>query len=86
MDSKFTSYICEAGDCWDSVCTKTYGRGTELMFQEILNLNRTYADVIVFEGGEVLSLPTHIQTPLTIVTVPFASSSTITIVPSPWTD
>ena len=85
MDSsKFTSYICEAGDCWDSVCTKTYGRGTELMFQEMLDLHRDYSEGIVFKGGEVLSLPTHIQTPLTIVTVPFASSSTITLVPSPW--
>ncbi len=83
---KFTTYICEAGDCWDSVCTKTYGRGTELMFQEILDLNRDYADVIVFEGGEVLSLPTHIDTPLTIVTVPFSSSSVITLAKSPWDD
>ena len=85
MDSsKFTSYICEAGDCWDSVCTKTYGRGTELMFQEILDLNRDYSDVIVFKGGEVLSLRTDLQTTLAIVTVALASSSTITLIPSPW--
>ena len=48
MADKFTKYVCEAGDCWDSVCTKTYGAGMEFSFQELLDYNREYSDVIIF--------------------------------------
>lgn len=84
MADKFTKYVCEAGDCWDSVCTKTYGAGMEFSFQELLDYNREYSDVIIFEGGEILSVPTRVESPLTVVTVPFSSASTIIYCPSPW--
>lgn len=76
----FNTYIASQDETWDHVAYNVYN--DSLLFVEIMEANREYSDVITFEGGEELQIP--VRTSTTIVTTPFKSDSTITIVPSPF--
>lgn len=82
MEGQYTQYVCANGDMWDSIAYRLYG--DEFMFPEIMKANRAYARVLTFEGGEVLSVPIRVETPLVVVTTPFSISAKISIVSSPW--
>lgn len=51
----FYDYTAVAGDTWDSIAFKAYQ--VERMSHYIINANKKYMDVIIFEGGELLKVP-----------------------------
>ena len=81
-EGQYTQYVCANGDMWDSIAYRLYG--DEFMFPEIMKVNRAYARVLTFEGGEVLNVPVRVENPLVVVTAPFSTSAKISIVSSPW--
>ena len=52
---EYELYEAVAGDTWDSIAFEFYTdeRKASLLIQE----NREYADVLIFEGGELLYIP-----------------------------
>ena len=52
---EYELYEAVAGDTWDSIAFEFYTdeRKSSLLIQE----NREYADVLIFEGGELLYIP-----------------------------
>lgn len=53
--TEYFKYICTAGDTFDLIALYTYNE--ETMSSEIIQANPWYADVLIFDGGEVLRLP-----------------------------
>ena len=49
------AYTCRAGESWDLLAGQAYG--TETMASVIISANPDLADVVLFEGGEVIDLP-----------------------------
>ena len=82
MAGQYTQYVCSNGDMWDSIAYRLYG--DESMFPEIMKVNRAYARVLTFEGGEVINVPIRVENPLVVVTAPFSISAKLIIVSSPW--
>lgn len=82
MMSKYSEYITRNGETWDEVSFDVYGDA--FLYPRIMEANRGYSNIITFDGGEVLQIPTNIQSPETLITTPFKSDVQITIVPSPW--
>lgn len=83
MDTnRYFEYIASYGDTWDTIAYKVYENS--LQYQEIMDANRQYATTLVFDGGENLRVPMRLDSPLTVVTTPFAISAKISVVPSPW--
>lgn len=48
-------YVCRAGEAWDLLAGQAYGH--ETMADVIIAANPDLADVVLFEGGESISLP-----------------------------
>lgn len=58
MDSNETMYELyetKAGDTWDSIAFDFYT--DEKMASRLIQENKEYADVLIFEGGERLAIP-----------------------------
>lgn len=49
------SYTAKQGDTWDMI--SYYAYGSEYHMAELILANSKYRDVIIFDGGEVLSIP-----------------------------
>ena len=49
------AYTCRAGESWDLLAGQAYG--TETMASVIISANPDLADVVLFDGGEVIDLP-----------------------------
>ena len=49
------SYTCRAGESWDLLAGQAYGY--ETMADVIIAANPDLADVLLFDGGEVIDLP-----------------------------
>jgi hypothetical protein len=71
-------YICVNGDTWDSVSFKVYG--TEFMYDIIMNDNRQYSDVIVFGGGETLSIADSVSEG----NIDVYTTSGVSVIKAPW--
>lgn len=50
-----SEYIAKQGDTWDLISYNVYG--SEYHMQELILANYQYVDVVVFDGGEILSIP-----------------------------
>lgn len=50
-----STYTAKQGDTWDLISYKAYG--SEYHMQELILANYAYVDVVIFDGGEVLSIP-----------------------------
>lgn len=59
-------YVAKAGDTWDSIAFMAYK--TERMAHHVINANRKYISVLMFEGGELLRIPIvdELETPKTL--------------------
>ena len=51
-------YTASFGDTWDTVAYKVCG--DEFECDALRRANRTYSDVLVFDGGELLIIPSEI--------------------------
>ena len=77
------AYICSAGDTWDAIAYKAYGDG--LLYMPIMQANRDYAQILQFDGGEVLDVPQRVEDPLLAVEAPWAEGApAIEIIKAPW--
>ena len=50
------AYTCRAGESFDLLAGQAYGQ--EVMASTIIASNPDLCDVVLFEGGEVIDLPT----------------------------
>lgn len=75
-------YVAVQGDTWDSIAYKAFG--DEFMFPQIMDANRDYYDVVIFEGGESIDIPDKIVTENKLVASPFEKGESIRIISSPW--
>ena len=48
-------HTAAAGESWDQIAFKYYT--DEFKASELMAANRTYLDKVIFEGGEVLTIP-----------------------------
>lgn len=60
------AYTCRAGESFDLLAGQAYGQ--EAMASTIIAANPDLADVVLFEGGEAIDLPTveRIESPDTL--------------------
>ena len=60
------AYTCRAGESFDLLAGQAYGQ--EVMASTIIAANPDLADVVLFEGGEVIDLPTveRVESPDTL--------------------
>ena len=65
------TYIATNGDTWDSIAYKVYG--DEFLCDQLCAANaRTLEGVIMFEGGEHVTIPEEIAVETTIVKAPWS--------------
>ena len=55
ISSESISYTCVEGDTWDTVAYKMYKEERDTTI--LLKANPYLNDILVFEGGEVLTVP-----------------------------
>lgn len=48
-------YVTNQGETWDTISLDFYG--TPYRMKELIECNRQYSDVLVFEGGVELNIP-----------------------------
>lgn len=64
-------YTAVQGDTWDSISYRMYG--SEYYISNLILINPTYINTVVFEGGEVLYIP-ELSTQDTTVLPPWRQS------------
>lgn len=75
-------YIAAQGDTWDSIAYKAFG--DEFMFIQIMKANRALSDVVVFDGGERVTVPENIEITQTMVATPWQTGTQIAVITAPW--
>lgn len=75
-------YTCAQGDTWDSIAYKAYSN--EMLFPAIMEANRQYSDVVVFDGGEQVAVPERVEGATTIIAAPWQDSQAIRIIKPAW--
>lgn len=75
-------YTCSQGDTFDSIAFKAYS--DEFLFTQIMEANRQFADVVIFDGGERVTIPDMVLIDNTIVSTPWQTGNTIRIIDAPW--
>lgn len=60
-------HIAVAGETWDSIAFKYYS--DEFQASTLMNANALHLDKLIFEGGEVLTIP-EIEETATVDTLP----------------
>jgi len=55
QETLYELYEAKAGDTWDSIAFEFYTN--EMMASRLIQENKEYADVLIFEGGERLGIP-----------------------------
>ena len=50
-------YTTEKGDTWDLIALKTLG--SEMRINEIVDINKKYIDVVIFDAGIQINIPTQ---------------------------
>lgn len=63
---KYIDYIAQSGDTFDTIALAAYNE--EKMASVIVDANREYVDVVIFEGGEHIKIPVveMVETPDTL--------------------
>lgn len=75
-------YTASLGDTWDTVAYKVCG--DEFECDALLRANRQYSDVLVFEGGELLIIPSDIGDSLTTEASSVVSSASVRVIAAEW--
>ena len=76
------TYTAAQGDSWDSIAYRVWG--DEFLFVQLMEANRTNADTIIFDGGEVLTVPEQVVMENRIVASPFAPTTVVSVISAPW--
>ena len=70
------------GDTWDTVAYKVCG--DEFACDALRRANRPYSDVLVFDGGESLIIPSDIGDSLTSAASSVVSSASVRVIAAEW--
>lgn len=72
-------YICSVGTTWDYIAYSQYN--DEFIMDELLKSNRyLYEDVVIFDGGEVITVPSKAATQADVIPAPWDSDE----IETPW--
>ena len=75
-------YTASFGDTWDTVAYKVCG--DEFECDALRRANRPYSDVLVFDGGELLIIPSDIGDRLTTEASSVVSSASVRVIAAEW--
>lgn len=75
-------YIAVNGDTWDSISYKAFG--DEFQFAQIMEANREYSDVVIFVGGESVTIPDQIVVEDTVISSPWQTGAKIAVITPAW--
>ena len=75
-------YTASLGDTWDTVAYKVCG--DEFECDALRRANRPYSDVLVFEGGESLIIPSDIGEMKTSAASSVVSSASVRVIAAEW--
>ena len=75
-------YTASFGDTWDTVSYKVCG--DEFECDALRRANRPYSDVLVFDGGESLIIPSDIGDSLTTEASSVVSSASVRVIAAEW--
>lgn len=75
-------YTASFGDTWDTVAYKVCG--DEFECDAMRRANRPYSDVLVFDGGESLIIPSDIGDSLTTEASSVVSSASVRVIAAEW--
>ena len=75
-------YTASFGDTWDTIAYKVCG--DEFECDAMRRANRPYSDVLVFDGGESLIIPSDIGDSLTTEASSVVSSSSVRVIAAEW--
>lgn len=75
-------YRTTRGDTWDSIAYKTLG--DEFLMDDIMEINREYADYITFDGGENITIPEMVEKDGVIIAASEAKNSVVSVISAPW--
>lgn len=75
-------YTATFGDTWDTVAYKVCG--DEFECDAMRRANRPYSDVLVFDGGELLIIPSDIGDSLTTEASSVVSSASVRVIAAEW--
>lgn len=75
-------YTASFGDTWDTVAYKVCG--DEFECDALRRANRPYSDVLVFDGGELLIIPSDIGDSLTSAASSVVSSASVRVIAAEW--
>ena len=76
---KYTASFC---DTWDTIAYKVCG--DEFECDALRRANRPYSDVLVFDGGESLIIPSDIGDSLTTEASSVVSSASVRVIAAEW--
>ena len=75
-------YTTTFGDTWDTVAYKVCG--DEFECDALRRANRPYSNVLVFDGGESLIIPSDIGDSLTSAASSVVSSASVRVIAAEW--
>ena len=75
-------YTASFGDTWDTVAYKVCG--DEFECDTLRRANRPYSDILVFDGGELLIIPSDIGDSLTTEASSVVSSASVRVIAAEW--
>lgn len=75
-------YTASFGDTWDTVAYKVCG--DEFECDALRRANRPYSDVLVFDGGELLIIPSDIGEMKTTQASSVVSSAAVRVIAAEW--
>ena len=75
-------YTATFGDTWDTVAYKVCG--DEFECDAMRRANRPYSDVLVFDGGELLIIPSDIGEMKTTEATSVVSSASVRVIAAEW--
>lgn len=75
-------YTASFGDTWDTVAYKVCG--DEFECDALRRANRPYSDVLVFDGGESLIIPSDIGDSLMTEASSVVSSASVRVIAAEW--
>lgn len=75
-------YTASFGDTWDTIAYKVCG--DEFECDALRRANRPYSDVLVFDGGELLIIPSDIGDSITTEASSVVSSASVRVIAAEW--
>ncbi len=63
-----SAYITRQGDTWDAIAFRLWGQ--ERLFDHLMRANPEHLDVVIFDAGVRLSIPSDVKTAVETLELP----------------